>query len=65
MPLEYAQTEIKAGHLVQVLDIPWPARFAYYIVTHAKTQQREEIRLFIEWLLEQTENTRMGSQQPN
>ncbi|MDQ9017091.1 LysR substrate-binding domain-containing protein [Acinetobacter rudis] len=65
VPLEYAQTEIKAGRLVQVLDIPWPARFAYYIVTHAKTQQREEIRLFIEWLLEQTENTRMGSQQPN
>lgn len=33
VPQAYAQEEIAAGRLVQVLDKPWPARFAYYALT--------------------------------
>jgi LysR family glycine cleavage system transcriptional activator len=33
VPQAYAQEEIATGRLIQVLDKPWPARFAYYAVT--------------------------------
>ena len=41
----YAQEEIAAGRLVQVLDKPWPARFAYYIVSQSNSQHK---RILIE-----------------
>jgi len=53
VPIEYAQTEIAAGRLVQVLDKPWPARFAYYIVTQPNALERDEVKTFVEWLLQQ------------
>ncbi|EPF71589.1 LysR substrate-binding domain-containing protein [Acinetobacter rudis] len=56
VPIEYAQTEILAGRLVQVLDKPWPARFAYYIVTQPDVSEREELRLFVTWLLKQADS---------
>lgn len=57
VPQEYAHEEIAAGRLVQVLDKPWPARFAYYVVTRAGAQQRPEVRAFVEWIMEEAQST--------
>lgn len=51
VPREYARDEIAAGRLVQVLDKPWPARFAYYVVTRQDAAQRAEVTAFVEWIL--------------
>lgn len=56
VPAEYAQSEIAAGRLVQVLDKPWPARFAYYVVTEPDALAREQVQLFVEWLLQQVDH---------
>ena len=53
VPIEYAREEIAAGRLVQVLDKPWPARFAYYVVTRPGAMQREEVKAFVEWIMEE------------
>lgn len=50
VPQAYAQEEITAGRLVQVLDQPWPARFAYYLVTMPDAMQRPEVKAFADWL---------------
>lgn len=55
IPQEYAQDEIAAGRLVQVLDKPWPARFAYYLVSLPDTRQRAEVRAFADWISEQAQ----------
>lgn len=53
VPEAYAQQEIAAGRLVLVLDKPWPARFAYYMVTRPGQAQRPPVRAFMDWLLEE------------
>lgn len=53
VPVEYAKDEIAAGRLVQVLDKPWPARFAYYVVTRSDAGQRSEVRAFVDWIMEE------------
>ncbi|MGG4603893.1 LysR substrate-binding domain-containing protein [Paenalcaligenes sp. Me131] len=50
IPEAYAREEIKVGRLLQVLDKPWPARFAYYIVTRPGAAKRAEVQAFIEWV---------------
>lgn len=55
VPLEYAREEIAAGRLVQVLDKPWPARFAYYVVTKPDAVQRQEVNAFVDWILEEAQ----------
>lgn len=50
VPQEYAREEIAAGRLVQVLDKPWPARFAYYLVTLPGAMQRPEVQAFSDWI---------------
>ena len=57
VPQEYATEEIAAGRLVQVMDKPWPARFAYYLVTRPDAMQREEVRAFVEWVMEEANST--------
>ncbi|MDD0975928.1 LysR substrate-binding domain-containing protein [Pseudomonas fontis] len=57
VPVEYAREEIAAGRLVQVLDKPWPARFAYYVVTRADAMQRDEVKAFVEWVMEEAQGT--------
>lgn len=57
VPLEYAQEEIAAGRLVQVMDKPWPARFAYYVVTRPDAMQRYEVKAFVEWIMEEAQST--------
>lgn len=53
VPSEYAADEIAAGHLIQVLDKPWPARFAYYVVTRPDAIERPEVKAFVEWVMEE------------
>jgi LysR family glycine cleavage system transcriptional activator len=55
VPQEYACDEIAAGRLVQVLDKPWPARFAYYLVTLPDAMQRPEVQAFAEWIREEVQ----------
>lgn len=53
VPQQYAQQEIAAGRLVQVLDKPWPARFAYYAVTLPGAAGRPEVRAFLDWIADE------------
>lgn len=53
VPAAYAREEIAAGRLVQVLDKPWPARFAYYAVSRPGAARRPEVRAFIDWIVEE------------
>ena len=54
VPHVHAEEEIAAGRLVQVLDKPWPGRFAYYAVTRPECGQRSEIKAFLDWLIDET-----------
>ncbi|MFH6564484.1 MULTISPECIES: LysR substrate-binding domain-containing protein [Pseudomonas] len=56
VPREYALEEINAGRLVQVLDKPWPARFAYYVVTRQDAMHREEVKAFVDWIMEEAQD---------
>lgn len=53
VPQEHAQQEIAANRLVQLLDKPWPARFAYYAVSLPTAMQRSEVKAFVDWVLEE------------
>ncbi|MBO1037782.1 LysR family transcriptional regulator [Delftia sp. SD018] len=55
VPQAYAQEEIAAGRLIQVLDKQWPARFAYYAVTRPGAADRPEVRAFLEWIRDEAE----------
>ncbi len=46
-----AADEIAAGRLVQVLDLPWPSRFAYYFVTSPETSDDRKIVAFRDWIM--------------
>ena len=56
VPIEYAQAEIVAGRLIQVLDKPWPARFAYYVLTKPDAMHRPEVNAFVEWITEEAQD---------
>jgi LysR family transcriptional regulator, glycine cleavage system transcriptional activator len=48
----YAADEIAGGRLQIALDAPWPARFAYYVVTRAAPKDVSALAAtFTEWLL--------------
>ena len=55
VPQLYAQEEIAAGRLVQVLDLPWPARFAYYLVTRPNAATRPAVQAFMAWIGEEAQ----------
>lgn len=55
VPQEYAQEEISDGRLVQALHKPWPARFAYYLVTLPGAMQRPEVQAFADWIQEEAQ----------
>lgn len=46
----HAREDIESGKLAVALDKPWPARFAYYIVTRPDTPARPEAQAFIDWV---------------
>lgn len=55
VPQQYAREEMAAGRLVQVLDLPWPARFAYYLVTLPDARQRPQVQAFAEWIKQEAQ----------
>ena len=55
VPQLYAQEEIAAGRLVQVLDLPWPARFAYYLVARPDAATRPAVQAFMAWIREEAQ----------
>ena len=60
VPQLYAQEEIAAGRLVQVLDLPWPARFAYYLVARPDAATRPAVQAFMAWISEEAQATGTG-----
>ena len=58
VPQLYAQEEIAAGRLVQVLDLPWPARFAYYLVTRPDAATRPAVQALMAWIREEAQAAR-------
>ncbi|SCX22938.1 Gcv operon activator [Agrobacterium sp. DSM 25558] len=54
----YVDEELRSGQLVNVLNIRWPSKFAYYAVTTAKVLQRPAVRNFVDWLSEQADLAR-------
>ncbi|ELX8379551.1 transcriptional regulator GcvA [Providencia vermicola] len=53
VPQAYAQQEMTEGRLIQVLDKPWPAQFAYYLVMLEASRQRPEVDAFVCWIQQQ------------
>lgn len=60
VPQLYAQEEIAAGRLVQVLDLPWPARFAYYLVARPDAATRPAVQAFMAWISEEAQAAGAG-----
>lgn len=58
VPQLYAQEEIAAGRLMQVLDLPWPARFAYYLVARPDSATRPAVQAFMAWICEEAQAAR-------
>ncbi len=56
VPQEYVREEIAADCLAQVLDQPWPACFAYHLVTLPDAMQRPEVKAFAEWIKEEAQD---------
>jgi LysR family glycine cleavage system transcriptional activator len=47
----FVASELASGRLVQVLDLPWPNKFAYYLVARPEAFRKRKIALFRDWLL--------------
>ena len=62
VPQLYAQEEIAAGRLVQVLDLPWPARFTYYLVTRPDAATRPAVQAFVAWISEEAQANGVSGQ---
>jgi LysR family glycine cleavage system transcriptional activator len=56
----YLTEEIAAGRLVQVLDRPWPARFAYYVAARPAVWRLPKLQAFRSWLAEEVRSTEDG-----
>ncbi|PHM44826.1 LysR family transcriptional regulator [Xenorhabdus mauleonii] len=54
---EYAEDEIREGQLIQVLDNPWPSKFAYYAVSLPDAIDRFEVKAFIDWIKEEAKTS--------
>ncbi|MFD4840125.1 LysR substrate-binding domain-containing protein [Achromobacter sp. NPDC058515] len=46
----HAREDLESGKLAVALDRPWPARFAYYIVSRPDALARPEVQAFIDWV---------------
>lgn len=49
----HASEHLAEGKLVVAIDLPWPARFAYYLVGHPPALQRPPAMHLWQWILEQ------------
>lgn len=48
----YAKESLASGHLVRVLDVSWPTKFAYYAVALDEVFERPSISALAKWLQE-------------
>ncbi|HLI11613.1 MAG TPA: transcriptional regulator GcvA [Alphaproteobacteria bacterium] len=49
----YGAEELASGRLVRVLELPWPMRFAYYIVMQPDRARQRKIAAFRTWLMDE------------
>ena len=49
----HARDHLAEGKLVVVLNLPWPARFAYYLVGHAPLLERAAVQQLWQWIAAQ------------
>ena len=54
----HAREYLDEGKLVVVLDLPWPARFAYYLVCHPQVLERPVVANFCAWMRRQATQRR-------
>ncbi len=54
----HAREYLDEGKLVVVLDLPWPARFAYYLVCHPQVLERPVVANFCAWMRRQAAQPR-------
>ena len=47
----YAAEELEAGRLQIAYDAPWPASFAYYLVTTPEVSRSHKVTVFMSWAL--------------
>lgn len=59
----YAREDIKAGRLVQAIDLSWPSRFAYYAVATPDALRRPAVRQFRDWLVGEL-GDQLGDEKP-
>lgn len=57
----HAREDIDSGKLAVALDRPWPARFAYYIVSRPDALDRPEVQAFIDWVKAEAADAQMAS----
>ncbi|QVQ28391.1 LysR substrate-binding domain-containing protein [Achromobacter deleyi] len=57
----HAREDIDSGKLAIALDRPWPARFAYYIVSRPDALDRPEVQAFIDWVKAEAADASMAS----
>ena len=55
----HAREYLDEGKLVVVLDLPWPARFAYYLVCHPQVLERPVVAGFCAWMRGQAAQARL------
>lgn len=55
VPQAHARDELARGTLVQVLDTPWPARFAYYAVVRPEAVKQPAVAAFLAWVQTQAQ----------
>lgn len=55
----HAREYLDEGKLVVVLDLPWPARFAYYLVCHPQVLERPVVANFCAWMRGQAAQVRL------
>lgn len=58
----HAYDDLRAGRLIQVIDVQWPTRFAYYAVSTEEALQKTAVRNFREWLIEEAARVSQHSQ---
>jgi LysR family glycine cleavage system transcriptional activator len=56
----YAQDDLASGRLMKVLDVSWPAVFAYYAITRLDNEQKLAVRQFMNWLLREASERHAG-----
>ncbi|MNG79356.1 Glycine cleavage system transcriptional activator [compost metagenome] len=47
---QHAEEDLASGRLMVALDLPWPSRFAYYLVARKENLERPHLQAFVGWI---------------